>query len=258
MVDSRSHGAAAAHGTTSPSRAWAVLAVALALMALVSALSATSGTGHHDAAGAPGAADTATSSGSHAGRGHGGAPMADPHHLAAPDSGAGAAPTTTTTSTTPSGTRPPTQGSSPAAATSLGSPATVTTTATAQPATDGAATTPRTVDPAATPTSQVQEPAARYPGVGNIAPPTVSAAYPAPGGGIVDATATWSTTAVLVLSIACPGGLGATRSGTSPLSLSVDDTAAAGTCTVTLGVPGPEADGVAVSYTLSIEPAPAT
>ena len=64
--------------------------------------------------------------------------------------------------------------------------------------------------------------------------------------------ATWSGTAVLELEIACPGGVSVARRGSSGMSLEVDDSHGAGTCTVMLSLPpGTRAD---VSYTLDVGP----
>ena len=103
----------------------------------------------------------------------------------------------------------------------------------------------------------VSGPAPTYPGVGNIAYPTVSATYPAASGGVVTAEATWEGTTTLEMSIACPGATSVARTGPSGLSVSLDDQGgAAGTCEVTLSLP----PGVTatVSYTLSISPRPST
>ncbi len=93
-----------------------------------------------------------------------------------------------------------------------------------------------------------------YPGNGSIDPPATSASFAATGGGTVSAQATWTGTATLELEIVCPGGLSVGRAGSSGLSLEIDDSNGAGTCTVTLSLPqGVQAD---VSYTLVVEPAP--
>lgn len=85
-------------------------------------------------------------------------------------------------------------------------------------------------------------------------PPARSASFAAAGGGTVSAQAFWTGTSELELDISCPGGVSATRVGTSGLSLEVDDDHGAGTCTVTLTVPPGVQD--AVSFTLVVAPAP--
>jgi hypothetical protein len=87
---------------------------------------------------------------------------------------------------------------------------------------------------------------------GWIEAPATSASFAAAGGGTVSVMATWAGAATLELEIACPGGVSVTRTGSSGLSLEVDDSNGAGTCTVTLSLPpGTHAN---VSYTLVIEP----
>lgn len=79
-------------------------------------------------------------------------------------------------------------------------------------------------------------------------PDDVSAAYPVTSGGGVSASATWTGTASLDLSLACPGGE-IRQTGPSGLALSM--AAPAGQCTVTLSEPaGVEAT---VSYTLLLQ-----
>ena len=64
--------------------------------------------------------------------------------------------------------------------------------------------------------------------------------------------ATWTGAATLELEIACPGGVSVARTGSSGLSLEVDDSIDAATCMVTLSLPpGVHAD---VSYTLVVQP----
>lgn len=68
------------------------------------------------------------------------------------------------------------------------------------------------------------------------------------------AEATWSGTTSLELAITCPGGLSVSRTGSSGLSLEMDDSHGGGDCTVTLAEPpGVRAD---VSYVLVVSPAP--
>jgi hypothetical protein len=96
---------------------------------------------------------------------------------------------------------------------------------------------------------------AAYPGAGNIEYPTVSATYAAAGGGEITASATWTGTPTMQLSISCPDGIRATRSGASGLSVTVDDGAGGGTsCEVTLAMPPDVA--ATVSYTLDVDPPP--
>jgi hypothetical protein len=92
-----------------------------------------------------------------------------------------------------------------------------------------------------------------HPGRGSIDAPATTVSFPAAGGGPVAAQATWTGTVTLELEISCPGGVSVTRTGTSGLSVEVDDSRGTGECTVTLAVPpGARAD---VSYTLVIDPA---
>jgi hypothetical protein len=89
---------------------------------------------------------------------------------------------------------------------------------------------------------------------GTIAFPATSATVSAPGGSAVNATATWSGTPTLQLTITCPDGVSASRRGTSGLSLEVNDTAGGtGSCDVQLATPpSVRAD---VDFTLTVEPA---
>ncbi|MHB1851171.1 MAG: hypothetical protein ACYCU6_03205 [Acidimicrobiales bacterium] len=64
----------------------------------------------------------------------------------------------------------------------------------------------------------------------------------------------WTGTSSLELEISCAGGVSATRTGSSGLSLEVDDARGSGNCTVTVSLPpGVQAD---VSFTLIVDPAP--
>jgi hypothetical protein len=93
-----------------------------------------------------------------------------------------------------------------------------------------------------------------YPGRASIDPPSTSASFAAAGGGAVSARAAWTGTPSLELEISCPGGVSATRTGSSGLSLELDDAYGGGDCTVTVSLPpGVQAD---VSFTLVINPAP--
>jgi hypothetical protein len=262
------------------SRAWAVLAVSLALMALVTALSSTTGS-RRDAP----AVDTlgsatlgsASVGSSQTVAGH---PVAVPKspgiharaaehvtrtadasrqyettgkHAGLPATSTAAASTTPLDSLFTTSTRG-VPSASPAAlpadslatrsTTAPGSEAPRPAAPASQPSSAGA---PLTAGPA--PSS-----AGAYPGSGSIVPPASSASFAAPGGGTVSAQAFWTGTPELELDISCPGGVSATRVGTSGLSLEVDDGHGAGTCAVTLTVP----TGVqgAVSFTLVVAPAP--
>ena len=87
---------------------------------------------------------------------------------------------------------------------------------------------------------------------GRIEAPSTSVSYAAAGGGTVSVGATWTGAATLELEIACPGGVSVARTGSSGLSLEVDDSIDAATCMVTLSLPpGVHAD---VSYTLVVQP----
>ena len=87
---------------------------------------------------------------------------------------------------------------------------------------------------------------------GRIEAPSTSVSYAAAGGGTVSGGATWTGAATLELEIACPGGVSVARTGSSGLSLEVDDSIDAATCMVTLSLPpGVHAD---VSYTLVVQP----
>jgi hypothetical protein len=83
--------------------------------------------------------------------------------------------------------------------------------------------------------------------------PTGSATYQATGGGTVTADATWTASVSLELSVSCPGGIEVSRSGSSNLSVVVDDTHRSGDCAVTISaLPGVTST---IAYTLTIEPA---
>src|SRR5579875_699588 len=97
-------------------------------------------------------------------------------------------------------------------------------------------------------------PSGTYPGPGTIVAPGTGVSYAAPGGVVVSARATWTGAEDLVLGITCGGGVSVTRTGSSGLSVEVDDSHASGTCTVTLSL-GPDARAP-VPFTLSIDPAP--
>lgn len=102
--------------------------------------------------------------------------------------------------------------------------------------------------------SATRTPTGTYPGHGSIEAPTTSAAFAALGGGVVSARAMWTGTPNLELEISCGGSVAATRTGSSGLSLEVDDARGLGSCTVTLSLPpGVQAD---VPFTLIVEPAP--
>ncbi len=97
-------------------------------------------------------------------------------------------------------------------------------------------------------------PTGAYPGHASIEAPATSASFAALGGGTVSARAMWTDTPNLELEISCGGGVSATRTGSSELSLEVDDTHGTGSCTVTLSLPpGVRAD---VPFTLVVNPAP--
>lgn len=243
------------------SRAWGVLAVSLALMALVAALSSTTaprsmatasrGTDARGegAASSPTSVDrrpaegTAPSSTLPAAGGAAGArsSAAGAGSTQTPDSGGSAARVDA---------GPGNLGTASAGAAIDESPGAAAPGLPAIPPATGAAT-----PPGGTSASTVLPTAAPYPGPGNIEAPTVSAEYPVAGGGTVSATATWSGTPTMTLSIACPDGAAGTRSGSSGLSLTVDDSSGGSApCQVTIALP-PGADST-VSYTLAIEPAP--
>lgn len=89
---------------------------------------------------------------------------------------------------------------------------------------------------------------------GSLSFATTSATVSVPGGSTVNATASWSGTPTLQLTITCPDGVSASRRGPSGLSLEVDDTAGGpASCDVRLSTPpGVRAD---VAFTLTVEPA---
>lgn len=83
--------------------------------------------------------------------------------------------------------------------------------------------------------------------------PGAAASFPAAGGGPISADATWTGAATMELSVSCPDGASAGRTGAPGLSVEVDDTHGNGTCTVTLALPPDES--ATVAYSLTIEPA---
>lgn len=261
-------------------RAWGVLAVTLALMALVAALS--SATGHssidpaasHDRASAAAAhGSRSTSTGSHR-------PSSDRPEVghgtrsATPESAKGDrstidvghlhgdSPTDGAESPAPGG--PVTVGTplgslgTPGEAQGLGSldGASVgvasRSAATAAGSRSAPSSSPGAAHPPGTPTgaADADTPAASIE-TGQIGP-TGSATYEASGGGTVTADANWNSTISLELSISCPGGLDVARTGSSGLSVVVDDTHRSGDCAVVLSAP-PET-GTVVAYSLTIEP----
>lgn len=270
------------------SRAWGVLAVALALMALVTALSTTSprprparsGAAFEDTGSSanPTAAPAkpgATRSGGHP---HAGAPRGG--GTTPPDSG-GAAPGSARLR---SAARSTTGGEQPAVFSTSGdvsqgtsdpeeddvtgksasadrSVTSTTSTARIPSSPRSGAGAPRSSTPAApaadgntTTSGEPEEPGVHpYPGRGAIDAPATAASFAAKGGGTVTAEATWTGTPDLELGITCAGGLSVTRTSSSPLSLELDDSRGGGDCTVTLAVP--PAVHAAVSYTLVISPA---
>jgi len=96
--------------------------------------------------------------------------------------------------------------------------------------------------------------AGAYPGHGAITPPATSASYAAGGGGVVTVLATWGGTEELQVEISCPGGVSSARTGSSPLSLELDDGHGGGNCIVALRLPAGATAGV--SFTLVVSPAP--
>jgi hypothetical protein len=265
------------------SRAWAVLAVSLALMALVTAISSSTG-GRRDAPAVDTLANTTRGSGAvgspqavsarpgtvpkspgiharaaeHTARS---AYVSRPYEMAGEHSGlsatsAAAPPTTpldalfaTSARGLPSASLAAFPATSPATRSTPapGSAAPRSTAPVSQAEADGSMTT-------RSPSVSTSASAAAYPGDGSIVPPASSASFAAAGGGTVSAQAFWTGTTELELDISCPGGVSATRVGTSGLSLEVDDSRGAGTCTVTLTVPPGPQD--AVSFTLVVAPAP--
>ena len=160
-------------------------------------------------------------------------------------SGTGTGTSARTTSGTASGT-----GTGTSAPTTSGT-ASGTGTGTSAPTTSGTANGTGTGTSAPTTSSTGT---GAYPGSGSIVTPLTSVSFVAAGGGTVSAQATWNGAPTLQLEIACPGGISVARTGTSGLSIELDDTEGGGTCTVTLSLPpGMRAD---VSYTLVVDPAP--
>ncbi|MGH8980993.1 MAG: hypothetical protein ACRDWE_08235 [Acidimicrobiales bacterium] len=88
---------------------------------------------------------------------------------------------------------------------------------------------------------------------GTLSYPASSVSVHAPGGGTVNANATWSGTPTLQLTITCPDGVSASRTGPTNLSLEVDDTAGGSAqCDVRLSLPaGVESQ---IVFTLTVEP----
>lgn len=228
------------------SKAWGVLAVSLALMALVAARSSTTARTLSPSRTRARSVEPPVVS-----------PQASPRVRAADATSAtaGSVPTTgigagSAAIAPPAGSTATVTSSPPASPAAVGTPAAAATT--------GSSTG---ISPAADESSgsQAAEPEISsvpmpYPGPGNFQPPTASAAFTAAGGGTVTASATWSGTPTLVLSIACPGGPSSSRSGTSGLSIAVDDDGASTNCQVTIALP----TGVSatVEYTLVVAPRP--
>ncbi|MHB1553199.1 MAG: hypothetical protein ACYCSX_12270 [Acidimicrobiales bacterium] len=143
----------------------------------------------------------------------------------------------------PAGSAPP-----PNAA---GSGSTGSPTSTAGSDSTGSPTSTAGSDSTGSPTSTATR---AYPGHASIDPPSTSASFAALGGSAVSARAVWTGTSSLELEISCAGGVSATRTGSSGLSLEVDDARGSGNCTVTVSLPpGVQAD---VSFTLIVDPAP--
>ncbi|MDA8075959.1 MAG: hypothetical protein M0Z40_12150 [Actinomycetota bacterium] len=266
------------------SRSWAILAVALALMALVTALSSTSGHSRPVALqrrtqrtvpAKRTMSDTAQRAGrrSHAGLGSPrlralstlaapapkasraadagtgtSAGSAGPHRatgaaFSQPDPGASGTPGT--------GFLEAADSWSPATGPSLLPAASGSASSSPSGSASGAASGAARSNGGGTATSP---PTGAYPGHGSIEPPATSATFAALGGGTVSARATWTDTPDLELEISCGDGVSATRTGSSELSLEVDDTHGTGSCTVTLSLPpGVRAD---VPFTLVVDPAP--
>lgn len=242
---------------------WAVLAVSLALMALVASLSTpTRGTptgagpnrsrgrqnptgrrvldGHGRQSSITGARSDAGArvAGGPADRAGAGDAPGTASGAGAGTPGQGTAASPTTVPTTAVVALPAATLVAPAASAAGSSP---TTTSTAPPP-----TTVTTAAPAAT-RSEAE--------VGNLTyPDNVSATYTVPGGGPVQATATWSGSPDLTLTVSCPDR-SAHRTGGSGLTVAVPAPSAddPGTCTVTVAEPtGVEAT---VSYTLDVDTA---
>lgn len=126
------------------------------------------------------------------------------------------------------------------------------TTPSRSPVSSGAATTGTSTSTVATGSASVAPSTAAASRSGTIGP-TEAASFPAAGGGPISAEATWTGVPALELAVTCPSGVSATRTGASGLSVEVDDTHGSGACTVTLSLP-PGEDRT-VDYHVTIEPA---
>lgn len=265
-------------------RAWAVLAVALALMALVTALSTAHGRPSASALARDGRPNVTAGSRPRAqvppsiaplgrqaaiGRAparHAGASMIPVDLPAGGAAGTSVTvgPTTETTSLTPVTTGPPGQlasalsgtgrpedpsvASTSARAASAASVPAAASTSARGPA---AASAPSAASTSAAASSQ---PKARGVLRGTLGPSAPQASATVAGGGVVAAEATWVGTTALALAVTCSSGISESRTGASGLSLELDDSAgSSGTCTVTLGLL-PGAHGTA-TYTLTVQPA---
>ena len=274
------------------SRAWAVLAVALALMALVTALTSTPGRSspavlerpargaapaprtRRDGADLPGGRGRGSGSGAHTARraprvtrrlgseSFVGEPARNvPRAADAVVTGVSAqaafASARRAAGLTPS--PPHAAGAGGAGTTGSG---TIESTRSWSPATVPEASTARSTPPS--PTGGSGSPpaigaatgsfAGPYPGHTSIEAPATSVSFAARGGGAVSARAVWTGTPDLELGISCAGGVSATRMGPSGLSLEVDDAQGGGSCSVTVSLPPGVPAGV--SFTLVVYPAP--
>src|SRR5579875_2658046 len=274
------------------SRAWGVLAVSLALMALVTALTSSAGhraLRHADALDRSRPEPVHRTADGHPGRaaapGRGTAPrgegtglsrrLTDPPTLQGPgrprpERTGAALPHTSAASagTSPShagvrsnATRPAVQPTAPATpagavadAASVGTATAATPTPQLRPTTAVSVSSTGTRPSVGSSSGGTPTPSGTYPGPGTIVAPGTGVSYAAPGGVVVSARATWTGAVDLVLGITCGGGVSVTRTGSSGLSVEVDDSHASGTCTVTLSL-GPDARAP-VPFTLSIDPAP--
>lgn len=222
---------------------WGVLAVSLALMALVAALSAPSrrtsaSDGGRFASRRPAASASLHRHSTRPGSVAPGAGKFDPTTTVPtsdPTAGPGAPIATVSApgglgATEPSG---PSGAAPPAPVPLIAVPSTTTTTTT----TTGPVTTTTTV-PVTTDTDP-----------GNLEyPDNVSAQYPVDSGGGVSVVADFSGAPALDLSVTCPGGH-TDRDGASGVSVTVGGPA--GTCTVEVSEPTPQA--APVSYTLTVQ-----
>ncbi|MHB8221172.1 MAG: hypothetical protein ACYDHU_12765 [Acidimicrobiales bacterium] len=215
---------------------WAVLAVVLALMALVASLSATRHGVTSPVRSAPARSAPARSAPARSAPARRSGSRSPATAEAQSPAGSLAASTDIAQVSMPSGGQEP--GAHPTSSPS--------TTVTVSPSTPGAPqTTPGTVPAVpAVATADRTDP-------GNLVyPDNISASYTAPAAGGVTATATWSGSPTLSLTVTCPSGH-ASRSGPSGLSVSEPVPAGApGTCTVSLA----ETPSVpsTVSYLLAI------